>query len=512
MDSIIETQRSLHEERERCLDLAVKEFLAEKKNQRERVNSEHRTRDTIERYNKATSQLIEIYSDLTGERAREIQQLGGPNEFAEFYQRLKLMKSFYAKNPNEEATSLTLEFEKKLTFIANPDRVEKETVTFTDEEGYGKFLDMHLLFDQYINLKDIKARSFFPFIQLKIDYIKYLETFDRLYEIPRETTKKTGAYKEYATTLLNYLVDFIGRAKPLINIEGVTLKADEEFESKWREEKMPGWAKDKPASATANGPIAAVDVSEYETVEQLEALGADRLKAALIAAGLKCGGTVKERAARLFATKTMTEEQLAKLKKPSVSAEALKEERRAYTLAKLEHQIYKFVELVGEERQATRENVERKQARGFGEEEEEEDMAEDIEEEVLDDDIPYNPKNLPLGWDGKPIPYWLYKLHGLNINYVCEICGNQVYKGPKAFQRHFSEWRHTHSLTCLGIKNTAHFTNITKIQDALDLWTKLCSEINQTKWNPEMDEQFEDSKGNVLNRRTFEDLKRQGLL
>ena len=24
----------------------------------------------------------------------------------------------------------------------------------------------------------------------------------------------------------------------------------------------------------------------------------------------------------------------------------------------------------------------------------------------------YNPKNLPLGWDGKPIPYWLYKLHG----------------------------------------------------------------------------------------------------
>ncbi len=26
----------------------------------------------------------------------------------------------------------------------------------------------------------------------------------------------------------------------------------------------------------------------------------------------------------------------------------------------------------------------------------------------------YNPLKLPLGWDGKPIPYWLYKLHGLN--------------------------------------------------------------------------------------------------
>lgn len=39
----------------------------------------------------------------------------------------------------------------------------------------------------------------------------------------------------------------------------------------------------------------------------------------------------------------------------------------------------------------------------------------------------------------QPIPYWLYKLHGLNISYNCEICGNFTYKGPKAFQRHFAE-------------------------------------------------------------------------
>ena len=38
----------------------------------------------------------------------------------------------------------------------------------------------------------------------------------------------------------------------------------------------------------------------------------------------------------------------------------------------------------------------------------------------------------------EPIPYWLYKLHGLNITYSCEICGNATYCGPKAFRRHFS--------------------------------------------------------------------------
>ena len=34
------------------------------------------------------------------------------------------------------------------------------------------------------------------------------------------------------------------------------------------------------------------------------------------------------------------------------------------------------------------------------------------------------PLKLPLGWDGKAIPYWLYKLHGLNQEFKCEICGD----------------------------------------------------------------------------------------
>lgn len=40
-----------------------------------------------------------------------------------------------------------------------------------------------------------------------------------------------------------------------------------------------------------------------------------------------------------------------------------------------------------------------------------------------EDEFVYNPLKLPLGWDGKPIPYWLYKLHGLNVELKCEICG-----------------------------------------------------------------------------------------
>lgn len=72
----------------------------------------------------------------------------------------------------------------------------------------------------------------------------------------------------------------------------------------------------------------------------------------------------------------------------------------------------------------------------------------DIPDDVSsDDESPiYNPKNLPLGWDGRPIPYWLYKLHGLGVEYKCEICGNTSYWGRKAFEDHFQGWRHSYGM------------------------------------------------------------------
>lgn len=41
-----------------------------------------------------------------------------------------------------------------------------------------------------------------------------------------------------------------------------------------------------------------------------------------------------------------------------------------------------------------------------------EDVQADTESDDEEQQI-YNPLKLPMGWDGKPIPYWLYKLHGL---------------------------------------------------------------------------------------------------
>merc|ERR1712137_422605 len=130
-----------------------------------------------------------------------------------------------------------------------------------------------------------------------------------------------------------------------------------------------------------------------------------------------------------------------------------------------------------------------------------------------DEDRPiYNPLNLPLGWDGKPIPFWLYKLHGLGIEYKCEICGNYSYWGRRAFERHFQEWRHAFGMRCLKIPNTSHFKEITKIEDAITLYEKLKKDAEEQTFRPDQDVECEDIQGNVMSQKAFEDLRRQGLV
>ena len=125
----------------------------------------------------------------------------------------------------------------------------------------------------------------------------------------------------------------------------------------------------------------------------------------------------------------------------------------------------------------------------------------------------YTPRKLPLDWDGKPIPLWLWKLHGLGTKYPCEVCGNFVYLGRKAFDQHFMEWRHTHGMRCLGVPNTRHFYQITRIEDVLKLWESMkTTSGSNTSSNNGNNEEVEDRHGNVYTKRVFEDMRRQGLI
>ncbi|KAB7505813.1 Splicing factor 3A subunit 3 [Armadillidium nasatum] len=500
MDTILEQQRRYHEERERLMDAVVKECLHKKTTNREIINSDHRLRILLDRYVESSEHLKELYEDKDGLRKEEVAALSGPNELAEFYNRLKQIKEFHKKHPNEISVPMSIEFEEIAKLRETTDE-SLAMVDFTDEEGYGKYLDLHECYNKYVNIKGIP----------KLDYIAYLGTFDHLYEIPKE--KKTTQYKEYLYILLDYLCNYTDRVKPLLNMSTEFESVQKEFDEQWEAGKFPGWPKETGGALTSMG--AHLDLSAFSSQEELMSLGLDRLKSALMALNLKCGGTLEERAQRLFITKGKSLSELD----PSMFSRAKtdkvnkgRESEKTREIALLEAQVYRCAEILTEQRIATKENVQRKQARRDGEEDEDEEVSASESEDEMEEEVPYNPKNLPLGWDGKPIPYWLYKLHGLNISYNCEICGNYIYKGPKAFQRHFAEWRHAHGMRCLGIPNTAHFANVTQIEDALKLWDKLKAQKSDERWVAEQEEEYEDSQGNVVNRKTFEDLKRQGLL
>lgn len=266
-------------------------------------------------------------------------------------------------------------------------------VSFTDEEGYGKYLDLNEVFLKYINLKGIE----------RITYIQYLSQYDHMFAIPREK-KNTQEYKRYLEALLDYLYGYLQRIRPLLDIDTELVNAKKDFEKKWSEGVFPGWPKETTGALTKSG--AYLDLSAYSSWEELASLGLDRLKSALMALGLKCGGTLEERAIRLFQTKGKRAQDLdpSFFSKPNQTSKKLIKE---YTdkhkeIAELESQIYRLSEKVTNQRNGTIENVQRKQARtGEEREEDEDDIVNDIESDNEDEEVVYNPKNLPLGWDGK---------------------------------------------------------------------------------------------------------------
>ena len=190
-------------------------------------------------------------------------------------------------------------------------------------------------------------------------------------------------------------------------------------------------------------------------------------------------------------------------------------------IAEREFRVKKLAAAMKTERSDTKVNVERKQTMTDKERaqeleaynnEEINGIGEGGDDEDDEDARKSNPLNLPLAWDGKPIPYWLWKLHGLGNEFKCEICGDYTYMGRRAFEKHFSEAQHIFGLKRLGITNSSMFREITGIEEALALWTKIQSDKKAESSQVTDVVQMEDSEGNVMPVKVYNDLLKAGLL
>lgn len=365
---------------------------------------------------------------------------------------------------------------------------------FTGEEGYGQFLDLTRIHEDYLNLPGVK----------RLTYIQYLDIFDAFTppQLPiKRSNKLSDKYFTYVGDLASYLEDFLRRIKPLQDLDKLFASFDEEFDKQWAANEVPGWEEEKAVDGpqgpktegTGEGIWCAACEKEFknENVYKSHLNGKKHIRAAEAKAN---GGE--------------------KPSQPTGNVASVAHRLKERAVAEREHRIRCLAKTLETERQATRVNVERKQGMTERERQMELDAllaySENVGETHGDqsddegDERIYNPLRLPLAWDGKPIPYWLYKLHGLGVEYACEICGNFVYMGRRAFDKHFSEALHIFGLKCLGItSNTNLFREITKIEDAVRLWEKLEQDRKKDRDLRENVVQMEDAEGNVMPERIY---------
>lgn len=477
---------------------------------KDKLLQSHRVRAVLDSIQERSAKLTRIYEDEDGARKEEIAHLrlgGGDNVFSNFYDRLKEVREYHRKFPDDDLT----EPENDEALLA-----EQPAMPFSGEEAFGRFLDVHEPYQVYINSKFGRQVDYFTFVSSLTDFAA----------VPR-SQRISKPYKDYVAALVGYLESFFERTQPLSQLSKHYDKLEAKFQERWQLGGVEGWEDrgegSHAADAAAGG---ALDLDAFDSADELEMLGADRVKEALQALGLKCGGTLRQRAERLMLAKGKRLEELDKslfakgFTPAAVQTEAERERQtaQARAVALLEAKASKLCDMLASVIEDTKGRIEKKQAQTYeemqAEQQEAEEEAAPADDSNDEDEFVYNPLKLPLGWDGKPIPYWLYKLHGLNLEFKCEICGGASYWGRRAFEKHFREWRHENGMRALGITNSKAFFEVTNIADAVALW-KTMQEKGQVAGASAIvaaEEEVEDADGNVMSRKTYDDLRRQGLV
>ena len=476
---------------------------------RDRLNRDHEVSQLLDQIQRQSEAALVLYRDADGNRSREIQQIGSGDPFEEFYRRVDEIKEHHARYPNEQAENSETRYRPTKPGESADPTPSMVDLIFSGEEAFGRFFDLHTSHEAYINLPGAK----------RLAYEQYLEIFDDFASGAgglKRPEKLTDAYFRYVGDLAAYLESFMQRTRPLENLQRVFATFDAEFDAAWEQNEVPNWQDEAPAAKT-NGSAPQLSSPEAVWCEDCEKQFANDNVYKGHLTGRKHVKAAEQRAQRAPNGGT------GGAANGAHGSSTLRLKERA--VAEREYRIKRLTSAMSTERADTGVNVERK--RGMTERERQQDLenalnnmgeafqqsadADDMDGEDGEDRVA-NPLRLPLGWDGKPIPFWLYRLHGLGQELPCEICGNFVYMGRRAFDKHFNEARHVYGLKCLGITQSTLFRDITSIDEALKLWDKIQRETKRTKVDEGSVVQMEDADGNVMPEKVYYDLQKQGLL
>ncbi|KAF3771340.1 hypothetical protein M406DRAFT_272768 [Cryphonectria parasitica EP155] len=502
---LLEDQRFISEDLERLEQGIADRMDDEPKQIRDRLNRDHEVSQLLDQIQKQSTELLSLYRDANGLRSKEVLQIGSGDPFEEFYKQVNEVREHHARYPNEQAENSETRYRPRKGGDGEPVPYLVDAM-FSGEEAFGRHFDLHACHESYINLPNVK----------RLAYLQYLQIFDNFapgYGGAKRADKLTDQYFKYVGDVAEYLESFMRRTRPLENVDKVLASFDQEFEEAWEQDQVEGWQSETaPAGAeTGSKNLSSPDAVWCDACEK-EFKNENVYKGHL-------NGRKHTKAAEALAQRQQSGTGDAGAGGNS-SARRLKER----AVAEREHRVKRLASAMSTERDDTRVNVERRQ--GMTERERQQELENllsmseqppqvhemrEIEGDDGEEKI-YNPLKLPLAWDGKPIPFWLYRLHGLGVEFPCEICGNFVYMGRRAFEKHFNDARHIYGLKRLGINDTHLFRDITGINEALKLWDKRTRDKKRDKIDEGSIVQMEDAEGNVMPEKVYYDLQKQGLL
>ena len=246
--------------------------------QKAKVFQQHKIRKLVDGIMYCNKELVRAYEDEDTLLKDELTDMKGEQALDAFYKTLNSTKEFYQKFPTGEIPPI----------MADASTVD---VTFSGEEIFGKYLDLNPFYLQFSNL--LKKAN------IDQDYLEYLDRFNSFFYIP-DPVKSTKMYAEYLEGLWTYLCDFFARVNPLLSLESITKQWAADYEDKVARGEIIVKGNTGKKNAIVPQPLR---LGMFDDAAQLEALGMDRLKEALEALGLKCGGTLVDRAKRLWSVR-----------------------------------------------------------------------------------------------------------------------------------------------------------------------------------------------------------------
>ncbi|ODV85971.1 hypothetical protein CANARDRAFT_28030 [[Candida] arabinofermentans NRRL YB-2248] len=347
---------------------------------------------------------------------------------------------------------------------------------FTEKESFGKFLDLQELYRAWLSLPRTIS-----FDSNKVPtYLNYLDSITQFDD--ENLNKKTGDYIYYLNGLLSYLKNFWIKIQPLSIPERSITAIESNFESE----------KEKRIGSTATDGSIYCSICEKSFAKQT------------VFDSHLTGKKHKKNAQNNTKFEIMKLEYIIKelLNLLSKQLENTKNEAQRFKL------------LTTREKQLELKNISNISDYEYDYDDQDgTDPTESKNQDSNSDETIYNPLKLPLGPDGKPIPFWLWKLKGLDSEFNCEVCGNLKYKGKLIFSKHFKEPKHELGLKMLGIEdNFDAFKDISKIDDVLKLLEVMKTKKREQLLFNDMATEVEDDEGNVMTEKVYQQLKKQGLL